>query len=133
MESTLCFKQLRRCLTDANPFAAEQAKCDETILGSRANMHVLKDSNKQSRLTRRAHRMLFCALQTINLILTLLPSCQILVNLPEIHGYLAYEGKQHKLVKSGSRSVREKAVSITLFCICFPYCCFLLLQGKKRA
>lgn len=118
----------------ANFFVAEQAKCDETILGSCDNMHVLKDSNKQSRLTKRAHRMPFCVLQTINLILTLLPSCQILVNLPEIHGYLVYEGKEHKLVGSGSRSVR-KTVSITLpfFCIYFPYCCFLLLQGEKRA
>lgn len=49
-----------------------------------------------------------------NLILILLPACQILVNLPETRGYLAYERKQCKLVKSGNRSVREKAVSLTL-------------------
>lgn len=93
---------------EANPFAAEQAKCDETDLDSRGNVHVLKDSNKKSRLTNRTHRMPFCVPQNINLILTLLPSCQILVSLPEIHGFLAREGKQHKLVKSASRSGRKQ-------------------------
>lgn len=93
---------------EANPFAAEQAKCDETALDSCGNVHVLKDSNKKSRLTNRTHRMPFCVLQNINLIFTLLPSCQIFVNLPKIRGYLAHEGKQHKLVKSASRSGRKQ-------------------------
>lgn len=58
---------------EANPFAAEQAKCNETTLGSCDSVNVLKDSKEKSRLTNRTHKMPFCVLQNINLILTLLP------------------------------------------------------------
>lgn len=58
---------------EANPFAAEQAECDETALDSCDNVHVLKDSSEKSRLAKRTHRMPFCVLQNINLILILLP------------------------------------------------------------
>lgn len=74
---------------EANPFAAEQAKWDETILDLCDNMQVLKDSKEQGRLTNRTHRMPFCVLQNINLILILLPACQILLSLPGIRGCLA--------------------------------------------
>lgn len=49
---------------EANPFAVEQAKCDETILDSRDKVHIVKDSKEKSWLTNRTHRLPFCVLKT---------------------------------------------------------------------
>lgn len=84
---------------EANPFAVEQAKCDETIFDSCDKVHRVKRQQREKQADLQYPQDAILCPTNINLTLALLPSSQILVDLPEIHGYLACKGKQHKLVK----------------------------------